>query len=290
MDRRLFLGAVPAAMIVGHRVLRDERVDPGAVSGRPGEEASPRLDRWGVQLYTLRSLLAEDVEGTLATIADIGYSEVELAGLYGLSARDMRSRLDDVGLSATSSHHDIDAVRGDWGRSLDEALELGQSQVVVPWLGGADRTAEGLRRVADDFNRGGEAASQVGLRFGYHNHDFELQRFDDGTVPMDFLLERTEPTLVDWQMDIFWLVHGGADPLDYLDRYPGRFRSVHVKDRSAGGDMVDVGDGTIDFAPILERAERDGLRHAYVEHDDPADAVETVRRSYRHLVGLRRGA
>lgn len=285
IDRRLFLGAIPVAVVVGDRFLRKS---PSDQTEDRASDPLPRvaIDRWGVQLYTVRAAMEDDLDATLEAMAEIGYDEVELAGLWGLSARDMRKKLDDVGLSAASSHHGMQEVRGDWARYLDGARELGQTQVVVPSLGGADRTAEGLRGVADDFNRAGEAATAMGLRFGYHNHDWELRPLDDGTRPMDLLLERTDPALVDWQMDIFWTVHGGGDPMAYFEDFPGRFRSVHVKDRSSTGDMVDVGDGEIDFARILERAELHGLSHAFVEHDNPSDPLESVRRSFRHLSGL----
>ena len=243
-----------------------------------------RLDRWGVQLYTLRGLMADDPEGTLEAVAGAGYAEVELAGLYGMTPAEMRGRLDAVGLRAASSHQSVGDVRGGWDRTLDGALALGQALVVVPSIPGADRTADGLRAVADDFNRAAAAASEVGLRFGYHNHDWEFRPLPDGTVPMDLLLERTDPETVDWQMDVFWTVHGGADPLALIDE-TGRVTSLHVKDRTASGEMVAVGDGVIDFATIVSRAEAAGLLHAFVEHDNPDDPLESVRRSLAHLTG-----
>ena len=216
----------------------------------------------------------------------MGYSEVEFAGLHGLTPREMRTKLDSVGLRATSSHQSVMEVRGDWPRILEGAQELGQSLVVVPSIPGDERTPEGLRRLADDFNRAGETARVAGLRLGYHNHDWELKALPDGTTPMDLLLESTDPDLVDWQMDIFWTVHGGADPATYLAQTAGRVTSVHLKDRTAGGDMVDVGDGVIDFGVLLPLAEELGLRHAFVEHDQPGDAMESVRRSFTHLSTL----
>jgi sugar phosphate isomerase/epimerase len=285
IDRRMFLGAVPAAMVVGDRFLHDPP-DDQTEGDTPTPGAGTTIDRWGVQLYTVRTAMQDDLDATLEVVAEIGYAEVELFGLWGLSPGGMRAKLDGLGLRAVSSHPSIEEVRGDWARYLDDARVLGQSQVVVPSLGGDDRTSEGLRRVADDFNRAGEAATAMGLRFGYHNHDWELRPLGDGRRPMDVLLERTDPALVDWQMDIFWTVHGGGDPMAYFEDFPGRFRSVHVKDRTPAGDMVDVGDGVIDFARILARAERDGLRHAFVEHDNPADPIESIRRSFRHLSGL----
>jgi len=246
-----------------------------------------RVDGYGVQLYTLREEMAADVDRTLAAVAEIGYAEVEFAGLYGLTARQMREKLDAVGLRAASSHHGIEAVRENWEQTLEDAQELGQRLIVVPGLPGDERSRDGLSRIADDFNSGGEMASAAGLRFGYHNHDWEFAAFDDGTVPMDHLLDRTDAEFVDWQMDVFWAVQGGADPFEQLSRRGRRVRSIHVKDRTPAGDMVAVGDGVIDFARFIPEAERQGLLHAFVEHDRPDDALESVRRSFRHLSGMR---
>ncbi len=255
----------------------------GGSEGGPG--ASP-FDRWGVQLYTLRDRIEDDLDATLAAVAAVGYAEVELFQLHGLTPAAMRSRLDAVGLRATSSHYPLQAFRGELEQSVDTAAALGQSLMVLPSIPSEVRTAEGLARVADDLSRAGERAAAAGIRVGYHNHDWELRPMADGTRPIDLLLDRSDPALVDWQMDIFWTVHGGADPLTMLAERGDRVSSVHVKDRTADGEMVDVGDGVIDFANILVDAAARALRHAYVEHDQPGDSVESVRRSYGHLTAL----
>ncbi len=112
----------------------------------------------------------------------------------------------------------------------------------------------------------GESCREAGLRFGYHNHDFEFETID-GQIPFDVLLDETDPGLVDFELDLFWITKGGEDPLRYFERYPGRFTLCHVKDMAAGGEMVDVGAGGIDFAAIFARAEQAGLKHFFVEHD-----------------------
>ncbi|MDA0329296.1 MAG: sugar phosphate isomerase/epimerase [Gemmatimonadetes bacterium] len=277
IDRRGFLAAVPATAYASKRALSQG----GASFSR---DVTLPIDRIGVQLYTVRNEMAANADATLATIAEIGYAEVELAGLYGMTAREMRAKLDAVGLRAASSHHGIDEVRSGWERTLAAAQELGQSQVVVPGLPGNERSAEGLRRIAEDFNRAAEAARAAGLRFGYHNHEWEFRPLEDGSVPMELLLDGTEAELVDWQMDIFWTVHGGGDPARAIRARSGRVTSVHVKDRTAAGDMVDVGDGIIDFSRLIPLAEGLGLRHAFVEHDQPQDALASVRRSFRHMM------
>jgi len=276
VDRRTFLGALPVAALVARY----------SASG-PSASARRTIDGFGVQLYTLRSVMPGDVDGTLTAVAEIGYREVEFAGLYGLTPREMRAKCDGVGLRAESSHQSVGELRGDWAGVLEGAQELGQDLVIVPSIPDDLRTSEQLRRLADDFNRAGEAARAAGLRFGYHNHDWEHRALDDGTVPIDLLLERTDPDLVDWQMDVFWTVHAGADPVRYLNEAGGRVTSIHVKDRTPGGEMVAIGDGVIDFGALIPLAERLGLRHAFVENDRPGDdPVENVRRSFAHLSTL----
>lgn len=273
MDRRTFLGVVPLGAVGAGRFGRGSRWG----SGRDA------LDALGVQLYTLRDAIDDDLDGTLAAVAGIGYREVELFQLHGLTPGEMRAKLDAVGLRATSSHYPLDAIRGDLNRHVEAALELGQSLMVVPSIPGTERSAEALARVAEDFDRVAETIRRAGLRFGYHNHDWEFRPLPDGTVPMELLLDRTDADLVDWQMDVFWTVHGGGDPLTLLGERAGRVTSLHVKDRTPSGEMVDVGRGAIDFAGVIAEAERQGLMHAFVEHDRPGDPVESVRRSFGHL-------
>jgi sugar phosphate isomerase/epimerase len=290
IDRRSFLAALPGATIAARYMGDAGQSDAHSFSESilGSATAQPRvLDNVGVQVYTLRAEMSADVERTLAAVAEIGYTEVELFGPYSLRGREMRGILDSVGLRATSSHVDIGAVRRTWAETLESAQELGQALVVVPSLPGDARNPESLRGIADEFNRAGEMAQAAGIRFGYHNHQWEVVPGTDGVRPIDILLENTDPALVDWQMDIFWTVDGDADPLAELEQYSGRIKSVHVKDRSASGEMVDVGDGIIDFRTILGRAEEGGLLHQFVEHDSPGDALESVRASFAAVKALR---
>ena len=290
-DRRAFLSAaaagiaalsLPAALASCAR-----RPDEGGGSGAVGGSDGNRLDAIGVQLYTLRTLLAKDFQGTLASLARIGYREVEFAGLYDRSPADIRAILEREGLMAPAGHYPLEALRDDPNGTLDIATELGHRYVVVAWLAEADRnSADSLRRTAELFNRIGGAAAARDLRFAYHNHDFEFRRVG-GEIPFDVLLEETDPGMVWYEMDLFWITKGGKDPLDYFARYPGRFPLVHVKDMAAGERMVDVGAGAIDWARIFARREQAGIEHYFVEHDEPADPLASVTASYRYLRGLR---
>ena len=281
MDRRSFIATMPAIGFLGSKPGGLPVGEEGLLPGR-----SLVVEEIGIQLYTLRALLSEDVAGTLAQVAEIGYQTVEFAGLYGFTPGEMRRTMDAVGLRAVSSHAGVSDIRGDWASFLEGAQQLGQDFIFVPSIPESERTPEGLRKLAEDFNRAGEMAGSAGLHFGYHNHAWEFVALPDGTIMMDLLLERTEPRLVDWQMDIFWTVDGGGDPMAYLESHAGRVTSVHVKDRTPDGQMVDVGKGVIDFAMILPRAEELGMLHAFVEHDMPDAPIESVRHSFNALNAL----
>lgn len=303
LDRRDFLTALVGAGLGG---LIAPRAAAGAGctatnattrdSGSPGRlAAGPRIEPLGVQLYTVRTLMADDVGGTLAAVADIGYREVETAGLHGLSPAAFRRALDANGLVAVSGHVALEALDPDRiGSTLDDAATLGQSWVTVPSLGSEWRSPDGYRRVAEALNRAGEAAGAAGLRVAYHNHAFEFEPLEGEPVPegaapttgWELLLAETDPALVDLQMDLFWTVHAGSDPLTWFERHPGRFVMVHAKDRTQAGDMVDVGEGDLDFGSLLAAGRGAGLKHVIVEHDQPSDPLESIRRGYRTLSAL----
>jgi sugar phosphate isomerase/epimerase len=236
----------------------------------------------GIQLYTLRRLMAAEPERTLAAIAEIGYREVELAGLYGKTPREFRTLLDQNGLRAPSTHLAINLFRNQLPRLIEEAGILGHKWLIAPGLNGSDRTRAGLEAVPPFFNRIGAELQKHGLTFGYHNYNVEFKAVD-GIVPMDLLLERTDPKLVKFEADLFWMTDGGADPLTYFARYPGRFALVHVKDRTADGKMVNVGEGAINFAAIFAQASRAGIQHFFVEHDEPPNGIADARVSFEHV-------
>ena len=253
--------------------------------GARAAPAATRLTRVGVQLYTVRDLLQRDFEGTLARLAAIGFREVEFAGYHGTSLQAVRAALDTAGLDAPSAHVAIEAARNNWPRVLEAAHVARHQYLVVAWLPEEERrTLDGYRAAADLFNRVGEQARAAGIRFAYHNHDFEFARLE-GRIPYDALLERCDPRYVAFEMDLYWITKGGQDPLAYFARWPGRFPMVHAKD-SAGPPahrMVEVGAGIIPWRAIFARREQAGIQHCFVEHDQPADPLASVRASYAYL-------
>ena len=247
--------------------------------------AATRLTRIGVQLYTVRTLLEKDFEWTLAQLGAIGFREVEFFGYYGRTPQAVRAALKAAGLDAPSAHVPIEAARADWPRVLEVAHATGHRYLVIAWLPKQERRSlDGYRAAADLFNRVGEQALAAGIRFAYHNHDFEFARLE-GRIPYDALLERCDPRYVAFEMDLYWITKGGQDPLVYFARWPSRFPMVHVKDSAGPPEyrMVEVGAGTIPWSTIFARREQAGIQHYFVEHDEPADPLVSVRASYEYL-------
>lgn len=282
IDRRDFLRTLGAG------ALGAAGVAESACTRRTAASGTRRIERIGVQLYTLRNEMAGDFEATLARVAAIGFKEVEFAGYYDRSPAEVRATLDRHGLTAPSAHVGTAAnVVTGWERTIENAKLMGHEYLLVAYLTGEERkTLDDYRRLADIFNRAGETARKLGVQFAYHNHDFEFVPID-GAVPYDILLDRTDPALVKMEMDLFWITKGGHSPLKYFSRYPGRFPLVHVKDMDASQRMVDVGRGVMDFKGIFAMSEQAGIRHFFVEHDEPKpDGLASVKFSYDHLSQL----
>jgi len=244
------------------------------------------LPRIGIQLYTMRSLTEKDLEGTLAKLAGIGYAEVEFAGYFGKTPEQIRAMLIANRLSSPSSHIPLPANDDAWSRALADARTIGHEWAVIPWLEPPMRKE--WARFADTLNHLATKARAAGMRFAYHNHDFEFAKEGSGTV-MDLLLKNTDPALVDFEMDIYWVTKAGADPLDLIARNPKRFPLMHAKDASPAPEraIVDVGKGTIDFAKIFQQERTSGMSHVYVENDNPSDAIQSATTSFQYLSNLK---
>lgn len=280
LSRRDFLGT---AAVAGGALLLG-----GCASGASGGQAAlvgPGA-RIGVQLYTLRDRLAMDFEGTIEQVAAIGYKEVEPYDLFGRTPQAFRALIDRLGLTSPSAHIGFARFRDGLSGVLDAATTIGHRYVVVPSIDGSLRNPDGFRRVAADLNRWGRAARDRGIRVGYHNHDQEFAALPGGGRGMDILLAETDPNLVDFEIDIYWAVKAGQDPIALFAQHPGRFPLWHVKDmtdRAGAQKMADVGTGELDFAAMFAQRQRAGLTHFFVERDDPTDSLASIRTSYANL-------
>jgi len=242
--------------------------------------AKRRLDKVGIQLYTVRDRMAVDVPGTLRSLAEIGYQEVEFAGYFDHSPAEIRALLDDLGLASPSAHTQLQPMRDTPTELIEMALSIGHEYIVLGWLQPEERTSlDDYRRHAELINGFAERCRGAGLKFAYHNHDFEFAPLD-GMRPMDLLLAKTDPTLMRVELDLYWINKAGADPFAYFEKHPGRFPLCHVKDMAEDGAMADVGAGGIDFAALFAASELAGFRHYYVERDDPADSLASAANSF----------
>ncbi len=248
-----------------------------------------KLKKVGLQLYSVRDLMKADLPGTLRKVAQIGYKEVEFAGYFGRSPAQIRALLKQNGLTSPSSHIGLDILEKDSISAFADAKAIGHQWVTMPYIPEERRkTVDDWNRIIDLLNKLGPQAKAAGLRLAYHNHDFEIRPVN-GVRPLDMMLDKTDPSLVDFEMDLYWVVFGGGDPIDFFNRHPKRFALVHVKDSAGPPDnkMVDVGKGTIDFPRIFAQSDKAGIKHYFVEHDQPADPIATIRNSYQYLHALR---
>jgi sugar phosphate isomerase/epimerase len=250
----------------------------------------------GFELYSVRSLLAEDFEGTLAALARLGYREVEGSDLFGRTPAEARNSFDRLGLTAPAWHCFLDPEND---ATLDESIERARTlgarflvvatakQLVAIGPKGVtlrdDLPAAGYRDIAAYLGRAGERAAAAGLRFAYHNHAVELGEVEPGRSGLALLLEETDPARVGFEIDLCWTVAGGADPRALFAAHPGRFPLCHAKDTDARGEDLDVGAGVIDFDAVLADAERAGIEHLFVERDQEEDPLRTAERGFAHL-------
>jgi sugar phosphate isomerase/epimerase len=278
--RRAFLEAAGSASALA--------LLPRALRAATPVPAPEKIARIGLELYTVRTEMRKSVENTLSVVAKAGYQEVEFAGYFDRDPAALRAMLDADGLTAPSVHVDMSLLERGWRAQSDAAKAMGHRTLIVPSVDRSRLPAiDDWKLLAKRFNEIGRRAAGDGLRFGFHNHYGEFSLIA-GTCPYDVLLGETDPALVDFQMDLYWALKAGADPLDYFARYPGRFKSVHVKDAGPKPalEMRDVGAGTIDWKRIFARHKQAGIEHYFVEHDEPADPVASITASARYLAAL----
>lgn len=252
--------------------------------------SASRIAKVGLQLYTVRDLLKTDFEGTLRQVAAIGYREVELTDFYGREPAAVRTFLDGLGLAPISMHFDFSKLPAGLDQMIADAHAVGLQYVTFAWIPEELRPdIDGWKRVAETLTKAGERCHAAGLQLAYHNHSYEFKPLQ-GQLPYDVLLASSDPKLVQGEMDLYWIADGGQDPLTYFARYPGRFEQVHVKDMGPGPGpdhtMVDVGKGVIDWKKIFAHAGQAGIKHYYVEHDNPPHPIDDIRVSYEYLKKL----
>jgi sugar phosphate isomerase/epimerase len=223
-------------------------------------------NNFGLQLYTLRGELPKDPTGVLKQVASFGYKQLEgyegPKGIYwGMKNTEFKKFISDLGMNMVSSHCN-------WNTNLEqkaaEAAEIGVKWLMCPFLG-ANKEIDFYKKAAEKFNQAGEVCKKAGIRFAYHNHDYSFKEVQ-GQLPQDVMMQNTDASLVDYEMDIYWVITAGSDPIAWFNKYPNRFKLVHVKDRK-GNESVVLGTGTIDFPKILKEGEKKGVDYYIVEQE-----------------------
>ena len=248
----------------------------------------------GLQLYSLREQFAKDVPGTLDQVKSFGVEYVETAGTYGMTAAQFKSQLDARGLKAVSGHFAYEQFRDHIEDVARDAKALGLQYAGCAWIPHKDPFDEKTcREAVEVFNHAGEALAKHGLKFFYHVHGYEFQPHGSGTL-FDLIMAQTKPAFVHFQMDVFWIVHPGQDPVKLLQKYGARFELMHVKDMKKGtptglltghsdvSNDVALGTGTLDFPAILRAARKAVVKWYFIEDESPA-SVEQIPRSLRYL-------
>jgi len=251
------------------------------------EAAKGKKMKTSIQLYTLRDVIKSDLQGTLAALSKIGYNSLEPYGFdgnfFGHSAKDFRKMCNDLSLKIISTHTGISTANA--AEYADKAIEAGLEYLVLPSFSGRpDKTLDDYKVVAQEMNQIGEITRKSGIQFGYHNHNHEF-KIIEGKHPYDVLLAETDPALVTFEMDIFWVVKGGQDPLQYFEKYPGRFQLWHIKDMGNDGETCIIGNGHIKFKDLLKQSQKSGLKRIVYEQEQYSEGtpIYCAEQSYKYI-------
>ena len=240
----------------------------------------------GVQLYTFRDEMAADPEGTLEKIAAIGIKKIETARsnkghYYGLGPEEMKKTCGDLGMKLVSGHVHLD---DQWEKTMEEAVLSGQDYLICSTMPSSGQTVDNYKKVAQAFNKAGESCKKMGLKFGYHNHEYEFET-DQGEVLYDILLKETEAQLVHMELDLGWVVVAGKDPLDYFNRFSGRFPLWHLKDMNMQEkESTEFGKGGLDIEAMMAHQKESGVKHIFIEQEEYAGTpLESMKHNMAYM-------
>jgi sugar phosphate isomerase/epimerase len=251
----------------------------------------------GLQLYTVRSEIVKDVPGTIQKVAGVGYNSVETFGYsngkyFNLSVEDFANLLKQNNLVSPSGHYMMMdyMLKGDEDqlkRTVDDAAKMSHEFFTIPYLTDAMRTSiDDYKKLAVKLNKAGEAAKGAGMKLAYHNHDFEFKDWGGGQRGYDILTGETDPGLVNFEMDIYWVTKANQDPIALIDAHPGRIMMWHIKDMEKGPDrsFTEVGDGIIDFKKIFKYKKKSGMKYFFVEQDVvKIPLYDSIAKSYNYI-------
>lgn len=265
------LGA--AALILPSWACKESTVSSAEVVDSGDVLFSPSLSSFGIQLYTLRDIIGDDPKGILKSLSQFGYKEIEgyegdQGIFWNMPHTEFKAYLDELNMVMVSSHCDMDK---DFERKAAQMAEVGGKYLICPWVG-PQKSLDAYKKLTDRFNECGAICKKNGIRFAYHNHDYSFVPLE-GQVPQDYMMDNSDPDTVDFEMDIYWVVTAQIDPIQYFEKYPGRFRLCHVKDRAKDATpdqkeaSCNLGTGSIDFKSILAAADKAGMEHYILEQE-----------------------
>jgi len=262
---------------------------PSCVSGTKSTK------RIGLQLYTLREIIGQDPQGVIKRVSEIGYQDVETYGFvpnegyWGLTPKEFKALLDDNNLKSSSGHYGLDEfIKTGKEEELHAVIEasniLGHEYVTLPYLEeGLRSSADDFKKIADKLNQIGDLCKKSGLKFAYHNHDFEFADLGNGETGYKIFLENTDTSLVQFELDLYWVVRSGNDPIALFTEHPGRFPMWHIKDmdKAQPGLNTEIGSGSIDFKPIFKDTQLSGMKHFFMEQENfSKDPFESIKQSH----------
>jgi len=279
--------------LIGSALMMSCNQKQGAKIAQNGDSA--KIDKKiYLQLYSVRDDINSDFKGTIAKVAEIGYTGIEAAGyadgkFYGLEPKEFKAEIENVGMEVLSSHAgrplaenvaqtNWEEVWKWWDEAIAAHKAAGMKYLVVPWIP-TPKTLADLKSYCDYFNQIGEKCNAAGLRFGYHNHNFEFIEIEGQTM-YDYMLNNTDPSKVFFQMDVYWTVRGGKSPVEYFKKYPGRFELLHIKDEKELGQS-----GMVGFDAIFNNIDKAGAKYIIVEVERYDYApLESIKMSYDYLI------
>lgn len=301
--RRKFLHlagvAAGGALVLPHWACQESTASQATAEPAPtaAPQGPPSLSAFGVQLYTLRDVIGDDPRGIIGQVASFGYTQIESyegpQGMFwGMKPAEFKTFAGDLGLTMVASHCDI---HKDFARKAAEAAEAGASYLICPYVG-PQKKLDAFKRLAEKFNECGDICQQNGLRFAYHNHAYSFEPLE-GVLPQDLMMAETNPDTVDFEMDMYWVVTAGADPVAWLEKYANRFRLCHIKDRltTAPAGEPDascvLGTGSIAYPGLLKAAAAQGMQYYLLEQEryDDTTPLDCVKAGAEYLKNLRFG-
>jgi len=247
--------------------------------------SSRRNKKIGVQVYSVRDALQKDFAGSMKKLADIGYTYIEAYGLdlegklFGMAPAEYKKIVNDLGMKLLSAHATYFTPE-QAPKIIAASHEAGVKYLIMPWL--AEDMRHDYSKIAENLNRVGELFKGTGIKFGYHNHDFEFIK-DGDKVPLEVLISETQPDLVTFEADLYWVTKAGANPMELINKFPGRFSLFHVKDSDSKLDQTTVGSGIIDFSTILNNRKKAGMEYYFVEDERTDKPFENLKGSFDYL-------